>query len=392
MTSSQHPNRDLIGWGTLFVVLYVLPWGSPGVSTAVLEGFALLAEYAREHVLLCLIPAFFIAGAIAVFLNQAAVIRYLGPRSPKILAYGVASVSGSVLSVCSCTVLPLFKGIYRRGAGLGPAVSFLYSGPAISVLAMVFTFRVFGWQLGLARLVGSVVFALVLGLVMGVLFRSDEVRREADGRGFEGGDSERPLWQTVFHLGALLGALVFLNWPSSQGVSPVWDAIHQSRFWIGGGFAALAGLTAWRFFERYERQAWLASTRDFALQIVPLLFVGVWVAGFLLGRPGHVGLIPQEWVTALVGGNSFWSNLAAALSGALMYFATLTEVPIVEGLLGNGMGQGPALALFLAGPSLSLPSLLVIHGELGWRKTLTYAGLVVALSTLAGWLYGLVVG
>ncbi len=387
------PNVLLLGLAVAFAAIYFMPWDAPRVSLAILEGFRMLGEYARLHVLLCLVPAMFIAGAIGVFLNQQSIIKYLGPKAPKPVAYAVAAVSGAILAVCSCTVLPLFKGIYKKGAGLGPAVSFLYSGPAISVIAITMSFRVFGWRLGLARTVGAIAFSVVIGLIMQVLFRKDDEARLSDERMFkapldEGG---RRLWQTATYIGSMVGFLIFVNWASSKGTSAAWDAIYGAKYWITGAFALLLVFTLARWFKKHELMEWGAATRDFALQIIPLLFGGVLVSGFLLGRPGHEALIPNEWIAALVGGNSIAANLIAAISGAFMYIATLTEVPIVQGLLGSGMGQGPALALLLAGPSLSLPSMLIINGELGIKKTAVYVALVVALSTLAGSIFGAIV-
>jgi uncharacterized membrane protein YraQ (UPF0718 family) len=201
----------------------------------------------------------------------------------------------------------------------------------------------------------------------------------------------RKLWQDVLYMVSMIGILVFLNWAPSKGSMVVWDFIYQAKWIIAGVFAAGLIIILILWFKKDELKGWLVSTRDFALQIVPLLLGGVLVAGFLLGRPGHEALIPSAWIATLVGGNSILSNLFASVSGALMYFATLTEVPILQGLIGSGMGQGPALALLLAGPSLSLPSILIIGGELGWKKTLVYCGLVVGLSTLAGWGYGMMV-
>jgi uncharacterized membrane protein YraQ (UPF0718 family) len=350
----------------------------------------MLGEYARQHVLLCLVPAFFIAGAIMVFLNQQAVIRYLGPRAKKIVAYGVASVSGAILAVCSCTVLPLFKGIYRKGAGIGPAVAFLYSGPAINVLAIVLTAKVLGLQLGVARAVGAVIFAFVIGLMMHLIFRREDQARATDAAMFSGsaGEEGRTLGQTTLYMASMIGILVFVNWAPSRASLAAWDFIYRFKYVITGAFGLLLVYSLARWFGKDELAHWITSTRDFAIQILPLLFGGVLVAGFLLGRPGHVALIPERWIASLVGGNSIGANLIASVAGALMYFATLTEVPIMQGLIGAGMGQGPALALLLAGPSLSLPSILVIAGELGWKKTGTYIALVVVLSTIAGLLYG----
>ena len=386
------PNVILLGLAAVFVAIYFIPWNAPRVTTGILEGFQMLGEYARQHVLLCLVPAMFIAGAIGVFLNQQAVMKYLGPKAPKPVAYAVASISGAILAVCSCTVLPLFKGIYKKGAGLGPAISFLYSGPAISIIAITMSFQVFGWKLGLARTVGAISFAVIIGLLMHLIFSKEDEARLADERLFkapldEGG---RKLWQTVFYIGSMIGILIFVNWASSKGGSAAWDAIYRAKYFITGAFALVLIYALVRWFKKHELAEWVGATRDFALQILPLLFGGVLVSGFFLGRPGHEALIPNAWVAGLVGGNSIFANFIAALSGAFMYFATLTEVPIVQGLLGSGMGQGPALALLLAGPSLSLPSMLVINAEIGFKKTFVYVSLVVVMTTLAGLLFGMI--
>ncbi|PKL24758.1 MAG: hypothetical protein CVV47_10020 [Spirochaetae bacterium HGW-Spirochaetae-3] len=384
------PNKKLLIVFGVFLAAYFIPWGASRVLGATNEAFLMLGEYARQHVILCLVPAMFIAGAITVFLNQQAVMRYLGPDANRFTAYGVASVSGAILAVCSCTVLPIFKGIYKKGAGLGPAVAFLYSGPAINILAIVLSAKVFGWRLGLARALGAVLFSIVIGLVMAFLFRKDDAKRAADARMFAAPDEKpaRSLGQMIVYMFSMIGILVFVNWANSKGGSAIWDAIYAAKYWITGGFAIVLLYAVVRWFNKDERIEWAVATRDFSLQILPLLFGGVLVAGFLLGRPGHDALIPSAWIAGLLGGNSLFANFFAALSGALMYFATLTEIPIIQGLLGAGMGQGPALALLLAGPSLSLPSILVIGGELGWKKTATYVALVVALSTVAGMAFG----
>ena len=384
------PNRKLLLVLGVFLAAYFVPFSSPRVSGALSEAFLMLGDYARQHVLLCLVPAMFIAGAITVFLNQQAVMRYLGPDAKKPVAYGVAALSGAILAVCSCTVLPLFKGIYKKGAGLGPAVAFLYSGPAINILAIVLSAKVFGIKLGAARAIGAIVFSVVIGLLMALIFRKEDRKRAADARLFAVPDEKpaRNLGQMSVYMVSMIGILLFANWANSKGGSAAWDFLFRFKWWITGGFALLLLFVLIRWFKKEELSTWVVATRDFALQILPLLFAGVLVSGFLLGRPGKEALIPSQWITSLVGGNSLLANFIASFGGALMYFATLTEVPIVQGLLGAGMGQGPALALLLAGPSLSLPSILVIAGELGWPKTLTYVGLVVGLSTGAGMLFG----
>jgi uncharacterized membrane protein YraQ (UPF0718 family) len=385
------PNKQLFVFFLLFLIAYFVPFDHPVVVRSILEAFLMLSDYAREHVLLCLIPAFFIAGAIMVFVNQQSVIRYLGPKAPKWLSYSVASVSGAVLAVCSCTVLPLFKGIYKKGAGLGPAISFLYSGPAINILAIILSAKVLGLKLGIARTVGAIIFAVVTGLIMHLIFKKEDEARLADEKLFSAPTNPMPrtLLQDTIYLAIMVGILVFLNWAPSRGNVAIWDAIYQWKWEISAilGIVLLVILRQW--FSHDELSFWVSATKDFALQIIPLLFSGILLAGLLLGRPGHEALIPSRFVEMLVGGNSLFANLFASFAGALMYFATLTEIPILQGLIGAGMGQGPALALLLAGPSLSLPSILVIAGELGWKKTIIYVMLVVVLSTFAGWIFGL---
>jgi uncharacterized membrane protein YraQ (UPF0718 family) len=385
--------RKLLLMLAAFLAAYFLPIEQARFQSALVEGFWLLKDYAREHVLPCLVPAFFIAGGIGQFVSRGAVLRFLGARAPRPVAYAVASISGSVLAVCSCTVLPLFAGIYKRGAGLGPASAFLYSGPAINVLAIILTARVLGLELGLARAVGAVAFAIVIGLAMAFLFRREEAERHAGADPFalrvEAG-SRRP-WQDALFLATMIAVLVFANWGAPNRGMGVFAAIYRVRWWLTlAGLGALAFMML-RWYERAELAEWLQSTWGFAKQITPLLLAGILVAGWVMGRPGHEGLVPSRWVADWVGGNGFAANLLAAVVGAFMYFATLTEVPILQTLLGAGMGPGPALTLLLAGPALSLPSLLVIRSYLGTRKTLVYLTLVVVMATLTGWLYGALV-
>ena len=449
--------KILLGLLAAFLGLYFLPMEHLRFQGALLEALHLAKWYAREHVLLCLVPAFFIAGAIGVFVSQNAVMKYFGPRAPKWLSYSVASVSGTILAVCSCTVLPLFGGIYFRGAGLGPAVAFLYSGPAINVLAIVLTARVLGVQLGVARAVGAILFSVVIGLLMHLIFLKEERAKAANPQEVFLGDDDkpdRPLWQVALYFLSMVGILVFANWARPQETAGVWFAIFKAKWILTALFAVLLGGCLWRFFK--VRPAWIALAalpavmlgialpdypvaafaagsaglsaltffggaelkdwRDqswgFAKQILPLLFMGVLAAGFFLGSPDSVdaGIIPNRWIQALVGDSPqallsilgrednipgwlatlwpLWTNLFASVAGALMYFATLTEVPILRGLLDSGMGQGPALALLLAGPALSLPNMLVINSILGPKKTLTFIGLVVVMATVSGMAFG----
>ncbi len=376
----------------VFAACWSLPVGDHRFDAAVLEALALVKWYAREHVLLCLVPAFFIAGAISVFVSQGAVMKYLGPTAKRAIAYPVAAASGTILAVCSCTVLPLFASIHKRGAGLGPATAFLYSGPAINVLAIILTARVLGPELGIARAIGAIVFAVVIGLLMQFFFREEEAaRHDAGGLVIPAAEGGRAPWQEIIYFAAMIGILVFANWGApAEGAAGVWGAIHSAKWLITAGFGVLLLFAVLRWFRRDELAEWVDSSWFFTKQILPLLLIGVAVAGLLLGGPGgsDAGIIPSAWVQRMVGGNSLGANLFASVAGAFMYFATLTEVPILEGLLASGMGKGPALALLLAGPALSLPSMLVIRSVLGTKKTLVYIGLVVVMSTVAGFGYG----
>ena len=376
----------------VFAAFWFLPVENERFLGAVRSSLELARWYAQEHVLLCLVPAFFIAGAISVFVSQGAVMRYLGPAAKKVLAYPVAAVSGVILAVCSCTVLPLFASIHRRGAGLGPAIAFLYSGPAINVMAIILTARVLGAELGIARAIGAVTFAVVIGLAMQLLFRKEEAERQSAGPVvLPDVQQRRALWQDGLYFASMVGILVFANLGApGAGNAGVWDALHGAR-WLVTGVLAL-GLLAMivRWFDRSELTEWVDATWGFAKQIMPLLLGGVLVAGFLLGGPesSSPGVIPSVWIESAVGGNGLGANLFASVVGAFMYFATLTEVPILEGLIASGMGKGPALALLLAGPALSLPNMLVIRSVLGTKKTVTFVALVVVMSTIAGMAYG----
>lgn len=415
----------------LFLGIYLLPIGSAPVERAVGEGLRLTRWYAREHVILCLLPAFVIAGAIAAFVDKAAVLKYLGPRASKPAAYGVGATAGCVLAVCSCTVLPLFAGIYRMGAGIGPAMAFLYAGPAINVLAVILTARVLGVEIGLARAIGAVVFSVVIGLVMALLFERPKKGDEPEPA-FVVPDAveARPLHQLAALFGLMVAVLIFANWGGSPDGAGVWHFLHANKWLLTTAAAAPMAVVLWRWFAfpmlgvlaaglvvggaAYffreqpnipfaaaivslcvlmaragdQGREWWSQTWGYAKLITPLLIGGVFAAGLLLGTPEGPGLVPPEWVEGAVGGNGLGANLGASVVGAFMYFATLTEVPILEGLIGSGMGKGPALALLLAGPALSLPNMLVMRSIVGFKKTAAYVAIVIVGSTLAGLLFG----
>lgn len=373
----------------VFLACFYLPVEDAGFTNAVYEALALTKWYAREHVILCLIPAFFIAGAITVFVSKISVIKYFGSKANKALSYGIASVSGTVLAVCSCTILPLFLSIYKRGAGLGPAIAFLYSGPAINVLAIILTARILGWELGLARAIGAVLFSMIIGFLMHLIFLKEERQRQSTNDfDFEAQEESRPLYKTAFFFFSMTAILVFANLGRPIEDEGLWWLVYSYKWWITGFFIAALILMLIKWFDKSELSEWTKSSWALALQILPLLLAGVLAAGFLLGRPEHEGIIPSRFVSSLVGGNSLFANFFASVAGAFMYFATLTEVPIIQGLMGSGMGKGPALALLLAGPALSLPSMLVIKSAIGLKKTLVYISLVIVFATISGVTFG----
>ncbi len=426
----------------VFLGCFYLPVGMARFDNSIAESLHLVKWYAREHVLLCLVPAFFIAGAISVFISQASVMKYLGARANKVLAYGVASVSGSILAVCSCTVLPLFAGIYKMGAGLGPATAFLYSGPAVNVLAIILTARILGLEIGIARAVGAIIFSIVIGLLMHVIYRKEEIDKSTAQMAMPEPEVGRPLWKNALYFASMIGILVFANWARSGDVRAVflccpgglsmykvegtllntgteevkildtkgqtisvsrdllqemedipkknlYEKIYNSKWILVLVFLIAFGVMLYLWFTKAELKEWVGASWTFAKQILPLLLLGVLVAGFLLGRPGREGIIPAEWVNRAVGGNSIRANLFASVAGAFMYFATLTEVPILQGLMGAGMGKGPALALLLAGPALSLPNMLVIRSVMGTHKTVVFVLLVISMATISGIIFGM---
>jgi uncharacterized protein len=437
--------KILGGIAAVFAFAFFLPIESARFNTAIAATLDLVKWYAREHVILCLLPAFFIAGVISVFVSQASVLKYFGAQAKKWVAYTVASVSGTILAVCSCTILPLFSSIHKRGAGLGPAIAFLYSGPAINILAIILTARILGFEMGVARTIGAVSFSIIIGSIMAVIYRKEEKAKKEEQMNIVPPPEKRPMWQTSLHFFTLVLILVFANWgrPGEGDTSSTWYYIWHYKWWITGFFSLVLGYSLitilkikwqWVFGAAIvviasvilsnnliesdklrplvpmlvgiialsvvtildkvdeENKEWTIATWDFAKQILPLLAIGVVTAGFLLGstHDGKViaGVIPNEWISALVGGNSVFSNFFASIVGAFMYFATLTEVPILQGLIASGMGKGPALALLLAGPSLSLPNMLVIRGVIGTQKTVVYVTLVVVMATITGLIYG----
>ena len=428
----------------VYAAVFFMPLGNERFMTAVDATLDLAKWYAQEHVMLCLLPTFFIAGVIAVFVSQGSVLKYFGANAKKWLSYTAAAVSGSILAVCSCTILPLFTSIYKRGAGFGPAIDFLYSGPAIRILSIILTARILGVEMGVARTVGAIGFSVVIGLAMAFIFRKEEKAKQEEQMIIVPLLERRPMWQTSFHFFTLVLILVFVNWGAPFALDKgLWTFIFTYKWYITGVLAlmlcwslvrilklrplwvcagvvitivsvfladaliakaklvplvpmvvGIASLSIILLFDKRneENREWALSSWGFAKQILPLLAVGVVTAGFLLGSTHDntliAGVISNEWIEWAVGGNSLLSNFFASFTGVFMYFAALTEVPIIQGLLASGMGKGPALALLLAGPSLSLPNMLVIQGVMGTKKTIVYVALVIIMATISGFVFG----
>ncbi|MDD2584766.1 MAG: permease [Bacteroidales bacterium] len=429
----------------VFAAVFFMPIGNETFLTAITATLDLSKWYAQEHVVMCLLPAFFIAGVISIFVSQGAVLKYFGANAKKWLAYSVAAVSGTILAVCSCTILPLFSSIYKRGAGLGPAVAFLYSGPAISILSIILTARILGAQMGIARTIGAIIFSVVIGLIMSFIYRKEEKAKKEEQMNFPPVEEKRPMSHTSFHFFTLVAILVFANWgsPAADDTTTLWYYIYTYKwvitsvfalmlcyslikilkikwqwvlmaaaatilssvlakaFIVNGSFVPLVpmivGIISLSVITLLDKQdpdnrEWTISAWEFAKQIMPMLAIGVVTAGFLLGSThgstSIAGIIPNTWIEWAVGGNSLLSNFFASITGAFMYFATLTEVPIIQGLLASGMGKGPALALLLAGPSLSLPNMLVIRSVMGTKKTALFVILVVIMATITGYVFG----
>jgi uncharacterized membrane protein YraQ (UPF0718 family) len=419
----------------IFLIAYFLPLADPRYSGAIVEAFKLLQWYARNHTLACVLPALFIAGGIITFLSQASVMRYLGPKSNKLAAYSVASVAGTVLAVCSCSVLPMFAGIWKMGAGLGPASAFLYSGPAINILAIFLTARVLGLDIGLWRAVGAIGFSFLVGLGMAVLFRREEQQKlEVALQMPDPPPSRRRGWQSGLLLAGMIGFLVFSDWSNpgdatvkrtdgteihgvvlqemrdevmihvqeSVGAIRAGDRltlakseihrvqeakgwvmdIFHIRWYLAGAMLVAVGLMVWGWVDRDEIKAWMSNTWGFAKLLIPLLFGGVFVVGFISA------LLPEKQIGQLVGDSGLRANFVASLVGALFYFATLTEVPITQALMEHGMAKGPVVALLLAGPALSLPNMLVLGKVMGVKKTVAFCGLIVGLATITGLIAG----
>lgn len=362
---------NLLIWIVLvFAILYFVPSNADWFKTSILSAFDLLHDYAQKHVLTCLVPALFIAGAIAVFIKKDAILKYLGHKAKKRVSYSVASVSGAILAVCSCTILPLFAGIRKRGAGLGPAITFLFAGPAINIAAIFLTMSVLGYKIGIARIFFAIILSILVGLTMAFIFR--EKIKEGGLFIQESKDTQTSKGIMFLFFGLMIGVLVVNGLQINQ----------LAKYILMFSFSIATVLLVVFKFKKENTKEWLGETWGFSKLLLPLLFIGVFIAGFIMP------LLPQTLIENLVGQNTILGNLIASVFGAFMYFSTLTEIPILQALIAKGMALGPALALLLAGPSLSLPNMLVIKGVLGTKKTLVYVGLVIVYSTIAGLIFG----
>jgi len=418
----------------VFLAFYFVPLDHLRVRNALIEALSFAQDYARHHMVFGMLPAFLLAGAISTFVSKGALMKYLGAKARRSVSYAVASLSGAVLTVCSCTMLPIFAGVYSRGAGLGPAIAFLYAGPAINVMAILLTARVLGPRIGIARAAGAIGFSILIGLAMHLLFRREEHARTQEALAMPEPTHHHAVGQNLVFFAAMVGVLVFANWGRPAGIGGFVLAVHGAKWWLTAGSAAVLGFALVRWFGialwrvlvvggivavlsallpdhhaipfiagmagiaatarggSEETRGWIDETWGLIKRILPLLLIGVLVSGLLLGRPGNEGLIPSSWIIRVVGGNSIVANTVAALAGSVMYFCTLIEVPIVQGLMGSGMGEGPALAFLLAGPAVSLPNILVLRSVIGGKKTAVYIVLVVATATAAGLAFGSAAG
>ncbi len=357
------------------------------IMAAMQAGLTTLLGYLSAHVLTCLIPAFFIAGAIAALLKTEMVLKYFGKDAPKWLCYSVAATSGTILAVCSCTILPMFAGIEKKGAGIGPATAFLFSGPAINLLAIVLTARVLGLDLGIARAIAAVSMAVVIGLIMAAIFERSSQKCETSPVSApvqaaqalteppKSGQTERI---AVLFIALLIGVLL----------SATSQLEFVTKWTIVAAFIVASAYVLTKYFSSEEKTAFFSETWSLTKKIFPLLVVGTFITGVI----GY--FMPTELLRTYLGSNSFPSCFIASVVGALLYMPTLLEIPIVGTLFGYSTGitaPGPALSLLLAGPSLSLPSMIVITRVIGLKKGGVYISLVVIVSTLVGMLYGAIV-
>lgn len=353
-------------------------------------GVNTLANYLSEHVLTCLIPAFFIAGAIAVFVSKESILRYFGVKAKKYISYSVASVSGTILAVCSCTILPLFASIYKRGAGIGPAITFLYSGPAVNILAIIFTARVLGFDMGIARAVASVGMSIVIGIIMATIFKQhDEEIKANNNFVYEKNETyNNRRWASLAIFIFLILLLILVTSPFPWNI----------KFCVVYILTILIATLLIFYYSKEEVKEWGNETWFLFKRLFPVLLAGVFLVGVIGGITSQfVDAEPDKAVGVAIkdyiGGNNLRSCFIASIIGAVLYMPTLLEVPIVNDLFGYDSGimkAGPALALLLAGPSLSLPNMIVIARVIGLKKAVIYIILVVIFSTLVGYVYGVI--
>jgi hypothetical protein len=332
-------------------------------------GFESLLEYISAHVLFCLIPAFFIAGAVSGLIPKEAIVRYLGRKTNKIASYTIASIGGLIIAVCSCTILPLFAGIRKRGAGLGPAITFLFVGPAINILAISLTGIMIGWDIAISRLILAIFFGIIIGLIMSAFFKKDEERLENENLNIK--SEKLPLRILTFIITLVLILLV--------GTAKI---PAQLKYILISILTFTLIMMAIFLLKREETIAWLKETYFFIKSIIPLLLIGVFLSGIA------TKIIPKEFVSNIAGKNSLLANFGGVLFGIFVYFPTLIEVPVAQTFLKLGMAKGPLLAYLLADPELSIQSILVTSKIIGKKKVAIYAILVAIACTFAGLIYG----
>lgn len=352
------------------------------VADLFIAGIKAIIEYVSAHVLTCLVPAFFIAGAMTALLPKENITRLLGQKAPKHKAYPLAVIAGLMLAVCSCTILPLFAGIKKKGAGTGPALAFLYTAPATNIMAILFTGSVLGWNFAISRIVLSVTFAILIGLIISALFKEEDARDEKNAvseviSAEKQASEELPFFQK-HRLFAFFFTLVAILIVGTRVKGP-------AKYMIISLLIITLAVLAKLLFNNEEIKSWFFETWGFTKKIFPLLLVGIFIAGVL------TALLPQKFLATFMGSNTVSANLIAVLFGVFMYFPTLVEVPMAKMFLNLGMAKGPLLAYLLADPVISLASLLVVRKFLGNKRTLVYVGLIIVFTTISGLIYGAIV-
>ena len=342
------------------------------VKDLILAGSLALKEYIALHVLTCLIPAFLLAGAMVRFISKEAIIKYLGSSTNKLKSFSLASLASFFIAACSCTVIPVASGIYYQGAGVGAAFIFLWVAPAANILAIIYTGSILGTRMVISRIIAALLMAFVVGMVMSFIFRKEETKRIQN---FTGANTGIIAKKDLILLILILASLLSPNYIIQKG-----PYSHKVIVWLVA--SVIMFMYAFKVKPLDEIKKWLKESLWFVRIIFPLLLLGVFIVG-VIGR-----LLPQDIIQRWLGGSGILASFLATVMGQIMYFATMTEAPFVDTLMKLGMGKGPALALLLTGPGMSLPNMLAIAKVFGLKKASVYILLVMILGTFVGWFFG----